>query len=65
MNTNAVIKTVPEINLTINNVENLQTELTQYGAIYHDLFDRREQKEQYEAYLQGLMPIYRINLLKP
>ncbi len=47
MNINAVIKTVPEINLTINNVENLQTELTQYSAIYHDLFGRREQKEQY------------------
>ena len=52
---NAVIKTVPEINLTINNVENLRTELTQYCAIYHDLFGRREQKEQYETYLQGLM----------
>lgn len=51
----AVIETVPEINLTIKNVKNLHTELIQYGAIYQNLFARREQKEQYQTYLQGLM----------
>lgn len=52
---NAVINTVPEVNLTIDNVTKLQTELTQYSEIYYDLFARREQKEQYKSYLQGLM----------
>lgn len=50
-----IIETTPEINLTVKQVENLQTELEQYAAIYHPLFCRREQKEQYETYLEGLM----------
>ena len=50
-----IIETTPEINLTVKQVENLQTELDEYAAIYHPLFSRREQKEQYETYLEGLM----------
>lgn len=52
---NTQIDTVPEITLTVQDVQELETELAEYGQIYQGLFGRREQKEQYEIYLQGLM----------
>ncbi len=52
---NSPIDTVSEITLTVNDVQELETELAEYTQIYRDLFGRREQKEQYEVYLQGLM----------
>lgn len=52
---NPPIDTVSEITLTIKDVQELETELAQYSQIYRDLFGRREQKDQYEIYLQGLM----------
>ena len=52
---NTQIDTVSEITLTVQDVQELETELAEYGQIYQDLFGRREQKEQYEIYLQGLM----------
>ena len=52
---NSIIETVSEITLTIKDVQELETELAQYSQIYQDLFGRREQKEQYALYLQGLM----------
>lgn len=52
---NSIIETVSEITLTIKDVQKLETELAQYSQIYQDLFGRREQKEQYALYLQGLM----------
>ncbi len=50
---NPPIDTVSEITLTIKDVQELETELAQYSQIYQDLFGRREQKEQYQVYLQG------------
>lgn len=52
---NSPIDTVSEITLTIKDVQELETELAEYSQVYRDLFGRREQKEQYEVYLQGLM----------
>jgi len=52
---NSLIDTVSEITLTVKDVQELETELAEYSQIYRDLFGRREQKEQYEVYLQGLM----------
>ena len=52
---NSTIETVSEITLTVKDVEKLETELAQYSQIYQDLFGRREQKEQYAIYLEGLM----------
>ncbi len=52
---NSQIDTVSEITLTVQDVQELETELAKYSQIYRDLFGRREQKEQYAVYLQGLM----------
>jgi len=52
---NSPIETVSEITLTVKDVQKLETELAEYRQIYQDLFGRREQKEQYAIYLQGLM----------
>jgi SRSO17 transposase len=52
---NTTIETVSEMTLTIQDVQELGTELAQYSQLYQDLFSRREQKEQYAIYLQGLM----------
>lgn len=49
------IETTPKFNVTVKDIEDLPTELTQYAAIYQELFSRREQKEHYETYLEGLM----------
>ena len=51
----SLIDTTSEITLTVKDVQELETELAQYSQIYRDFFGRREQKEQYEVYLQGLM----------
>lgn len=52
---NTIIETVPELNLTVKDIENLQTELEQYTVQYQHLFRRREQRGHYETYLKGLM----------
>lgn len=52
---NLPIDTVSEITLTSKDIQELATELAAYSQIYQDLFKRREQKEQYATYLQGLM----------
>ena len=52
---NSPIDTISEITLTVQDVQELETELAEYSQIYRNLFGRREQKEQYEVYLQGLM----------
>jgi len=52
---NLPIDTVSEITLTSKDIQELETELAAYSQIYQDLFKRREQKEQYATYLQGLM----------
>jgi len=52
---NSPIDTVSEITLTVKDIQELETELAEYSQIYRGLFGRREQKEQYEVYLQGLM----------
>jgi len=51
-----VIKTAPELELTASEIEEeFLTELSEYHALYGSLFQRREQREQSEKYLQGLL----------
>lgn len=50
-----IIETAPKFNLTVKDIEDLPTELADYAAIYQELFGRREQKEHYQTYLEGLM----------
>jgi SRSO17 transposase len=50
-----IIETTPKVNLTVKDIEDLPTELAHYAVIYQDLFGRREQKEHYQTYLEGLM----------
>ncbi len=45
----------PEIKLSAQEIELLIPELQQYRAIYSPLFRRREQREQSEQYLNGLL----------
>jgi len=52
---NPLIKTSPELKLSVKEVEDLQLELEQYTAVYRPLFSRREQKEHYATYMKGLM----------
>ena len=52
---NSIIETITEITLTITDIQELETELAEYSQLYLGLFHRREQKEHYETYLQGLM----------
>ena len=49
------IATVPEANLTPDDIEGVLGELHEYHAIYSPLFRRREQREWSEEYLQGLL----------
>lgn len=49
------IETTPQFNLTVKDIEELPTELAKYASIYQELFNRREQKEHYQTYLEGLM----------
>ena len=51
-----IIETTPELKLTVAEVEEqLLPELTKYHAIYSPLFQRREQRDQSEKYLRGLL----------
>ena len=47
--------TTPRITLTTKNVTNLQTELKTFTHLFEQVWQRREQRENYETYLQGLM----------
>lgn len=47
--------TAPKISLTTKNVTNLQTELATYTRLFDQAWQRREQRENYKTYLQGLM----------
>ena len=49
------IETVPEMQLSAQDVSQLVTELEDYHAIYSPLFQRREQREWSSLYLQGLL----------
>ena len=49
------IATVPQMELTPQQISNLVEELHSYHAIYSPLFQRREQREQAVDYLNGLM----------
>lgn len=48
-------ETTPELDLTPADVREFLAELEQYRGLYHDLFYRSEQREQYDTYLQGLL----------
>lgn len=50
-----LIETVPELKLTPQDIDNLLPELEAYQVIYRPLFRRREQREQAEKYVQGLL----------
>ena len=52
---NGFVETVPEMSLEPKDIDNLIDELRQYHAIYSPLFQRREQREQSEKYLNGLL----------
>jgi len=52
---NGLIEAAPEMNLSPQDIELLLPELQQYHAIYSPLFRRREQREQSEQYLNGLL----------
>ncbi len=49
------IETVPEMQLSAQEISQLVTELEDYHAIYSPLFQRREQREWSSLYLQGLL----------
>ena len=49
------IETVPLIDLTPNQIDNLLEELRDYHHIYSPLFTRREQSQWAEKYMQGLL----------
>jgi len=51
-----IIETAPKMELTGRDLcERILPELANYHAIYNPLFQRREQREQSEKYLQGLL----------
>jgi len=51
-----IIETVPKMDLTGKDLrERILPELAKYHEIYNPLFQRREQREQSEKYLQGLL----------
>ena len=51
-----IIETAPKMELTGKDLrERILPELANYHEIYHPLFQRREQREQSEKYLQGLL----------
>lgn len=50
------IKTAPEFDLTAGEIEDeLLAELVEYHALYSPLYQRREQRDQSEQYLKGLL----------
>ncbi len=51
----ALIETVPFIDLTPNQIDDLSEELRDYHHIYSPLFARREQAQWAEKYMQGLL----------
>ena len=51
----AIIETVPEIDLTSTEIDDLVEELKDYHRIYSPLFARREQRQWSEKYLHGLL----------
>ena len=50
-----LIETVPQMDLSIQDIELLVEELRAYHAIYSPLFQRREQRQAAHTYLQGLL----------
>jgi SRSO17 transposase len=50
-----MIETEPNLNLRPQDISQLLPELAAYQAIYAPLFARREQREQAEKYLHGLL----------
>ena len=52
---NELIERVPELHLTPQDINKLLPELEAYHAIYNPLFQRREQREQAQKYLHGLL----------
>jgi SRSO17 transposase len=50
-----IIETAPEMQLESQDIANLLDELREYHAIYSPLFCRREQREEAEQYLHGLL----------
>ncbi len=50
-----MIETAPLVELEAADVDGLVAELEAYRGLYHDLLKRREQREQYDAYLHGLL----------
>lgn len=52
-----MIETAPPVELEAADVVGLVSELEEYRALYHDLLKRREQREQYDQYLQGLLSV--------
>lgn len=48
-------ETTPDLELTPADVRAFLAELEQYRSLYHDLFYRCEQREQYNTYLHGLL----------
>lgn len=50
-----MITTVPEMQLTLNDVGHLLDEVKVYHAVYSPLFQRREQRERSQEYLYGLL----------
>ncbi len=51
----AIIETVPEIDLTSTEIDDLVEELKDYHRIYSPLFARREQRQWSLKYLHGLL----------
>lgn len=50
-----IIKTLPEMNLTPQDLNGLSGQVHEYQAVYHPLFRRRGQREKSERYLCGLL----------
>lgn len=50
-----LIETAPKITLESQDVDSLVEELDEYHSIYSPLFQRREQRERAERYLNGLL----------
>ncbi len=50
-----MIETVPVVELTTDDGQDFVRERETYRALHHDLFRRREQREQYAQYVRGLL----------
>ena len=50
-----VIETLPEMNLAPQDIDGLLDQVREYQATYKPVFQRREQREKSERYLQGLL----------